>query len=688
MPIYEEKNKMNADYQYGKIFGWLIGYSLLFVLASTFLNRLSAGEAILVFIYQIFLYILPGMAIVALVDNRIRTDVEWIGYSFAAGYCFNILLYYIVVPLGLQQYIRIIGCLCALVSMCIIYKKREGFLCVQDRNGWKLCTVGVSVYGLFMFIAYNGNGLTPDLTGATDYFTYHRDVLYWIGNLQSLMKQYPPINPREYTRGIYNYHYFSSLQLAVQSLFTGVNAAVVCIGLYFHATVGMIVFGTYLLAARILKGNKGTAFAMCALLATSGVENITKIEHVCHYALAAFGTDYGLGIMLFLLLMLYRYCEEPLKRHGVICLILLAVLTGTKGPYAAVAICGFGGVCLLWLIQKKLSRAFAFGFSSLGVFGAIYYFVCNTRGYAGGGNSSYKLINLVIRTDPNMSMLEACLRKLGREVVNILLMKPIVLLPFVVILFVLLWHRRRISIFEFGCLCMTAAGLAVNAIITMPSNQQTYFALAALVPAWCFVLGAGQYKDLAVWKRQKNYRYVCAAMKILLVVGAICCLAGYTYNGNKFNAVYSIEDGIRMIAGRVTGQGVKFDQDGYWENGLILEAEEYEALCMMAQDGDPQAVIFHVTPESKERYRTYRKKLIVSFSGKYIMNDEGAADALTRGDKQEYLRLYNMGVRYILVDYQKENDALIQEEYAEEVFEGEQIKLYKLYDMAASEQDY
>lgn len=687
MPIYDDENKLNADYQYGKILGWLIGYSLLFVLVSTFLNKLSAGEAVFVFLYQIFLYILPGMAIVALFDDRIRTDVEWIGYSFAAGYCFNILVYYVVVPLGLQQYIRVIGCFFAFVSICIIYRKREKFSCTQDRNGRKMCTIGVIVYGLFMFIAYNGNGLTPDLTGATDYFTYHRDVLYWIGNLQSLMKQYPPINPREYTGGVFNYHYFSSLQLAVLSLFTGVNAAVVCIGLYFHATVGMIIFGTYLLAEKILKGNKGISFAMCALLATSGVENITIIEHVCHYVLTSFGTDYGLGIILFLLLMLYRYCEEPLKNRGVICVILLAVLTGTKGPYAAVAICGVGGVCLLWLIQKKVSRAFVFGFSSLGVFGAIYYFVCNTRGYAGGGNSSYKLINLVIRTDPDMSMFEACLRKLGREVINILLMKPIVLVPFIVILVVILWHRRRISIFEFGCLCMTAAGLAVNAVITMPSNQQTYFALAALVPAWCFVLGAGQYQELAVWKRQKNYKYVQSAVGILFAVGVICFLAGYTYNGNRFNVIYSIRDGMRMIAGRITGQEVQFDQDEYWENGLLLEKEEYEALRMLAQDDDPQAVILHVVPENKERYRSYRRKLIVSFSGKYIMKDEEAADALTRGDKQEYLRLYNMGVRYILIDFRKENDTLIQEEYAGKVFEGERVKLYRLYDTAATEQD-
>lgn len=670
--------------QYKKIFGWLSGYSLLFILISAFLNRLPVREAALVFLYQIFIYILPGMAAVSLLAKRIRTDVEWIGYSFVAGYCVNILLYYIIVPLGLQQYIRVAGCLIALASICIIYQKREKFMCTHDGNGWKLCTIGAIGYGLFMFIAYNGNGLTPDLTGATDYFTYYRDVLYWIGNLQSLIKQYPPVNPREYTGGVFNYHYFSSLQLAVQSLFTGVEPAVVCIGLYFHATIGMIVFGTYLLAAKILKGNRGISFAMCALLVTSGVENITKIEHICHYVLTSFGTDYGLGVLLFLLLVLYRYCEESRRSYGVVCVILLAVLTGTKGPYAAVAICGFGGVCLLWLIQKKLSRAFIFGFSSLGVFGGIYYFVCNARGYAGGGSSSYKLINLVIRTDPDMSMLEACLRKLGREVANFLLMKPVVLVPFVIILFVILCHRRRITIFEFGCLCMTAAGLAVNAIITMPSNQQTYFALAALVPAWCFVLSAGQYKELSAWRKQKDYKYIQAVVKLVFMAGVICFLAGYTYNGNRFNAVYSVKDGLRMIAGRITGKEVQFSQDEYWENGLLLEQNEYEALCMLAQDDDPQAVILHVVPENKERYRFYRKKLIVSFSGKYIMKDEEAAAALIRGDRQEYVRLYDMGVRYILVDYQKENETVVPEGCAENVFEGEQIHLYRLYDPAAA----
>lgn len=533
----------------GKTCEWIFIYGILFAGVSAFLNKLSMVEALAVLLYQIFIYALPGMAVILLLGLKVHTDVEWIGYMFVAGYCCNIILYYVVVPFGLQPYTRVVGYLLAVLSIGIIYRKKEQLVCLEDKSGMKICSIGVFCYALFMFVAYNGNGLTPNLTGATDYYTYHRDVLYWIGNLNSLMKQYPPINPREYTDGIFNYHYFSSMQLAVEALFTGVSTAVTCFGLYFYATIPMIVFGTYLFSKKMLKEGRIIVWAMCALLITSGVENITKIEQVCHYALTSFGTDYGLGILLFLMLVLCMYCDDARRIQGVICVALLAVLTGTKGPYAAIALCGFGGICFVLLLQKKVLRSLLFGGTSLAVFGITYYFVCNAKGYTQG--SSRKLLNLVIRTDPNMSMIEACMRKMGKEIINFLLMKPSVLLPMIALLIMIVCRKRHISVFGIGCLCMSAAGFGVNAIITMPSNQQTYFALAALVPAWCFVIAEGRSIDWSAYQGKSIYRFARKITVCVFLLGVIGFLAGYTYNGNRFNVIYSIDDGIKMIACRL-----------------------------------------------------------------------------------------------------------------------------------------
>lgn len=667
----------------GKCFEWIVGYSLLFVLGSAFLNKLSGTEAILVIVYQIFIYAVPGMAAVLMLEIKAETDVEWVGYTFIAGYCCNIILYYVTVPFGLQRYMRYIGLILAALSLFVIYKKRNLLVCTEDRSGMKICSVGAACYMLFMFVAYNGNGLTPDLTGATDYYTYHRDILYWIGNLNSLMKQYPPISPREYTEGYFNYHYFSSLQLAVQSLFTGIEAAVICIGLYFHVTVGMIIFGTYLLARKFLDGKTEIIMAMCALLLTSGVENITKIAHVCHYALSTFGTDYGLGVMIFLMFALYQYCQMPKKKWGMVCMVLLAVLTGTKGPYAAVALCGIGGMCLLWLIQKKVARAFLFGGSSLIEFGAVYYFVCNTSGYEEATRkSSYKLLNLVIRTDPDMSMLEACLRKLGREVLNILLMKPVVILPFIVLFIIIIYRRRRVDVYEFGCLCMTAAGLAVNAIITMPTGQQVYFAMAALIPAWCFVLiMAGYGRKVLLEERSNRIRSICYKTgAALFAAGVICFISGNTYNGSRFNIIYSTLDGVQAIRSRITGTKAEFDRKEYWENGYILEAEEYEALHALWADNEPGAIILYTLPEEKEKSFFYRRKLLGDFSGKYVMKDDMAVASLMDGDKAKLYELYGMGVRYILEDFWRDGEKDIPDEVAEEIYAGERIKIYKVFE--------
>lgn len=664
-------NESIAKYRVS-FFAWMVVYGLLFVGVSAYLNKLSLSESLLVVSYQLFAYVIPGIAIILLLGINVLTDIEWIGYTFVAGYCYNIILYYITIPFGLRPYVRVISIIFAVICIFIIYKKRERFIYTHDGGGMRICTVGVICYALFMFIAYNGTGLTPDLVGQTEYFTYHRDVLFWIGNLNSLIKQYPPINPREYTSVVFNYHYFSSVQLAIQSIFTGINTVVICIGLYFYSSVVMVVLGTYLFAKKILQSNKGIVLAMCALLITSGVENITKVEHIANYALTSLGTDYALGVLLFLLLALYRYSLEPLKIKGVVSVILLAVLTGTKGPYAAIAVCVISGMCLLWLIGKEYGRAFVFGGSSLAAFGVVYYFVCNTKGYEATGDSLY---NLVIRTDPNMSMFEACLRKLGREILNLILMKPIVILPFILLLLIVLHRRRHLTIFEFGCFCAIMAGLAFNAIITMPNNEQTYFALSALVPAWCFVLIAGEHSRNIISAGGKWLGGLTAA---LFAFGFICFIDGYTYNNNRFNVIYSVADGVKAIKCRVKGEEASVNDEEYLENGLILCREEYEWLTALSEDGNQSAIILYSISESKNRYLSFRSRLIGSFSGKYIMNDEEAVFRLVEGDEEEYKRLQDMGVSYILVDFCEESEIAVPDIFARMVYDGARMRIYEV----------
>lgn len=367
---------------------WVTGYSVLFTLVGTFLNRITFLQGLLFLCYMLFLFFLPGLAITLCIGIKAETDTEWIGYSFLWGYCFDIFLYYCTVPFGLLPYFKWIAVICAVISALIIIGKREKIIFDKDVSGMRICTIGVAVYVLFMFIAYNGTGLTPNLTGESDLYTYHRDVLYWVGNLNSLVKQYPPIDPRNYLKGTYNYHYFSSLQLATVYLFTGIKPLVLCIGFYFFNTTVMIIFGTYLLTKKFFKNDKVTVIAMCALLVTSGVENITKIEWACHFAISAFGTDYGLGLFLFLLLFLYSLCREnettEAIKQSVAAILLLGIVTGTKGPFGAIALCGMGGVCLFWLVKKKYIRTFIFGADALMVFLLVYYFVCNVKGYASG----------------------------------------------------------------------------------------------------------------------------------------------------------------------------------------------------------------------------------------------------------------------------------------------------------------
>ncbi len=664
-----------------RIVSWVLLYNMLFSAVSVLLNGWSFSAYVKLFSYQTLSVVIPGMAMVLILRIKIASDVGWIGYSFVMGYVYNILLYYVTVPFGLQIYVKVIGVAAAALSMVLLWLKRSDVIgCEHDGAGMKICTVGVIVYAVFMFIAYNGNGLSPALLGRTDYYTYHRDIQYWIGNLHSLIKQYPPLNPRDYDAGIFNYHYFSSIQLAVQAIWTGIHPAMLCMGAYFHVTVVMVVFGAYLFAKSVIPEQRPVVLAMGALLLTSGIENVTIVEHICHYALAAFGTDYGLGVMLFFILALYQYSMGTQSAvngggGGTICILLLAVLTGSKGPYGAVALCGIGVVCLYWLCNRKPLRAVVFGITALSVFGIIYFFVCNTAGYVGDGNSA-SIYHLVIRTDPSMSIPEACFRKLVREAVNILLMKPVVLWPLAVIVFTKLCRRQRFSVFEWSCLGMAFVGLSVNALIRIPGNSQGYFALAALVPAWCCVLCNVKY-DKDIFARWGSWKYIVAAVMLLIGVGGF--LWGYNRNGNRFGVFYSISDGIYNIAHRMTGQEMPVRSDGKIEDGKMLGKQEYEQLTSLYGDGELDGILLYSLPEQRADLAPFRKNLISSFSGKYIWQNTEAVNAFIEEDTEQMQEFYDMGVRYLLVDFAAESDISIPETNADMIYDSSEMRIYKIY---------
>ena len=664
--------------KYGCTFSWTLIYSLLFSLISCSLNGLSWKQFIFLLSYQMFIYFLPGVAIVLLLKIPAKTDVQWIGYSFLAGYIFNIVLYFAIVPLHAQEFVKGIGAILSAVAVSIIYLKRKMLECTHDKTGMRLCTVGTLILTLLMFVCYNATGLSPKLTGATDYYEYHRDVLYWIGNLNSLMKQYPPINPREYMAGTLNYHYFSSLQLAVQCLFTEISSVVVCLGTYFHASTVLMIYGTYLFANAVVKNKWVIKIAFVALLFTTGVENITKVSWVAHFIQSALGTDYAMGIFCFFLIVLFNYCEDKgsncnLKYDAVLA-GLIAVIVGTKGPYGAIALCGIGVICIIHLLDGKILKSVVLGATSLATFGLTYYYICNTKGY-GSGNSDVSLYNVYIQTEEGMSFKKACLMKAIIEARDFLLMKPAVILPLVIAVILSVCCKKKFTDFEKSCLFMAIVGFAFNAIITMPSNQQLYFALASMVPAWTLVLSlVGRNYDIILsrWKKWMN-----AGIILIVSVGMICFPMGQTAKHDRLIRATGVA--AQAIRCRYLHETMLVKSDKYDVDDYVLDRDTYEALDELYCNEDMDSVILYHVPEAREKYESYGKKLVGSFSGKYIMVDDKLYSDIqhSRMDKCKVEDMKQKNIDYIVVDFwQEEND--LPKSMVQAVYCGKRIAIYRM----------
>lgn len=164
----------------------------------------------------------------------------------------------------------------------------------------------------------------------------------------------------------------------------------------------------------------------------------------------------------------------------------------------------------------------------------------------------------------------------------------------------------------------------------------------------------------------------------IYVFGFICFVCANPNKGGRFSVVYGVGDGINAIKCRITGEEASVRNDEYLKTGYILEREEYEQLSALSEDSNEEAVILYTLPEDKEEYAFFRTKMMGSFSGKYIMRDDQAISEMVKADVQEYNKLLNIGVRYILVDFCQESDVIIPDIYARMIYDGERMRIYEI----------
>lgn len=640
--------KRNAVYKY---IGIVI---ILFFICSEIISLVSLREIWSGFLFFLFFtcgLFFPGMAITALVNLPIRKLTVWIALSLFLGYCADLLLYLLVMLLGLKSMAWILIAVVFLFSIPILWKKLpvQAEAMEPDLSGWKLiCLTGGAMF-LISLVTYCGNNYIPQISGES---TVVQDILYWSGNASTLAKGFPPIDFRHYPRA-YSYHYFSSMQLALANLVTGIPAVKLCVAFTVLQSVALRVFGGYTVLSLCTSVKKHAWLGMLLLFFATGLEDYSFVFYTAHNYGACFGMEYGFACFLFFLAFLILVHRSAFNwRYYALLLISFFVMYGLKSTYASVAICGVGVCCIGWLIKKQISKAVLVGVSILVLFGVGYLLIASVSGYTGG--RSGVVTNIPMYKTHMADIYQTILQYLRSEVLAL----PVFYLLFfftaspvclaaAVFTAIRLTKEKKWESIDFAFLTMMAAGYFITLQFTMNGISNMYFAMASFpsVIVW-FIMRLDTGK---AGKAERILTTAAAAISVLCF-GYIIVRLG--------------REMIRNYSPEITYE--KRDARGY------LNADEVEAYYWLRDHADSNSLI-----------TANRSGLTVgAMTEKYVL--EGGPDsplfaAQSDQDILTVIRDYQEeGIDYIVYDMTYSPDFTMPAEVCDVVFQNNATIIYRI----------
>lgn len=665
----------------------LILFIGIFSLMVPVLNDYSVREGLYFFLFQVFGVLAPGMALVLLAGLKGITRIELLAFSYAAGYCLNLAMYYLFVPFGAKRFLWLGFLLLSAASVFVIWKKRKAALsCKRELSGWLLCGIfAAAAISVEMLTVGTSNAFPPRVPENVIF----NDMMYWIGNTISLTKEYPVYNFRKYPQYPYTYHFFSSMQLAVVSLVTGIRPVVVSLGYSVLQPVLLITLGAYSLFARLLTERKLRKILLPAALFTvffvEGSVALTNVSYTLHLLIASFGFDIGMGLFLFFWLVLVMQLKEKEFNSRLLLLSLLFFMgtLGAKSPFGAMALLAMGIACLVWLFGKHFKKAFLYGLPILAGFVILYIFVVNL---GSSDQPETSIVQTFLNETPHIYRMSGFLQvqhdrwmalcgvRFLRPFWN-LLFTPfamiasnyVIYVPFFFFLFLRIWFLKKWELFD----TLTVLSAFAGAVITMnwgnPDFSVAYFMMTGYMTSIAFILRTVQQ----LWE---NGAYFNRYRTVLLgAAGALLLVCGFREALVNDNTI-----GDRCARGwqcLVRPEEVTADRDAR----DYISADDYAA-CEWIRLNTPQdSVITGNKGLQLGRNEGSRHTRVTGiFTERFVVTDDDSDALFFDLDFDRLTALKELGVSYILYNATATPGFVLPEEYGEIVYFNETNVVYSL----------
>ena len=637
-------------------------------------HRAPFGEAFSFFLFQVFCMILPGAAMNAMMPIRQLSRVENVLMSYVWGYVLNIGVYLLTVPFGLGMYIKIVYIMLTLLSLGLLICRVERRCAAKSRIDRDEIVV-IVVIAILFFLCLVVFSLRWALTEQGNDF--HNDLLFWIGNTIALKEQFLPIDFRALYGG-YKYHYLGSMQQAVAALVT--DMPVFNLAVRYSYIEGVLILGlsTSCFVIRMVKNWKAVVLTLVLILFATGWEYQSRVTYLWHIYLVPMSFEIAVGFELVILLLLFVQKDEKKLNYCVLVAVTLclAVCTGIKGPAGMFVVCGIGIMCIHWMFaRKEYGKALLYGIVALLSFGLVYVSLLAARqqGYAmvtatnavGGVADTAQTVGTVqILADKFFSLA----KQIDGYFRYIFFMNPWTFVPAILFSCYKIL-RRSISIEQIIMLVLVVIGSILGYHIQYEGDSQMYFTLA-VCPFAAVLAGTGVDYICSLCQTTGKIRKIMANIVLVILLLAI---GWVTITGNYKNRFLDhIRIGLAVLCDE------PYEQTGW---NWIMSQSEYQAYDWIRENTETDAVFLSDT-FFINGYLSYYQPGVFTERRIFFYRNDGDIEpgrACYDGDESVVGILKEKGIDYIIQNKYRSPDFRLSETLGENVFENEEMAVYKLY---------
>lgn len=656
-------------------------YLLIFTNAISLTNNLPVKDGGLFLLFQIGGILLPGTGLILILTRDISlTVLEFFVFSYASGYILNIVLYFLLIPLHLQK-----GLLPLLIilDLSAAYMIRKNHSKARTPEKTDLLLWGGFLFLLLalVFVVYCGDNMLPTALKENAYYT---DILFETGDAIELSHNFPPRHFRNVNQ-TYFYHYFSSIQLAMMHLVTGID--IVKLNLLFLPvqSILLLVSSTLLLFRQIMKRNSTfyAFFGMLIVLFTTGNEYITSVNYVSHMYKAPFGFDISAAFGMFALLFLIKQFERNTfhKFYYIMTISSFLVCLGAKAPIGSIVLGVLGIICLYhFFVKKEYKIAFLYAFILLLTFLLVsrFFLIGDQDSVASTLNTSNEFERLMnngyigdffynLYYEKNVPWFIA--RMLQMLYFSIICQYTVAIIFYLGVLLKAIRYKS-IDCLDVACTFMFFAGTILTLVMGHPTFSQTYFLMAAYPYAALF--GLKSISEFTIRNGEEKYwlKKTVAISKTIIIISLSVVGIWYFFSSYHFKQAWGI--GIANYLGD-SQPALQVSKNHLYN---YISAEDYEAYIWIQENTDWEDLFTSNLCLDEKVVRPY---ILGVFSERHILMDNTKLiESLMNGEKTPLKKLTEQGIKYIVCYKRISPEFYGEQPGVERVFDNESIAVYSI----------